>query len=66
VNDPFYWRFLERGRNVYQGDGKRRRGVKSRVEATPFIAPALVNKQAEAIDAMAARLLTAIRKANGQ
>jgi len=66
VNDPFYWRFLERGRNVYHGDGKRRRGVKSRIEATPFIAPALTNKQTEALDAMAARLQAAIRKANGQ
>ncbi len=66
VDDPFYWRFLEKGRNVYHGDGKRKRGIKSRIEATPFIAPALVNRQAEAIEAMAARLLTAIRKANGQ
>jgi HK97 gp10 family phage protein len=66
VNDPFYWRFLERGRKVYHGDGKRRRGIRSVVEATPFIAPALINKQAEALEAMAARLSTAIRKANGQ
>ncbi|KQV78476.1 hypothetical protein ASD15_21935 [Massilia sp. Root351] len=65
VNDPFYWRFLEKGRNVYHGDGKRRRGVKNQVEATPFIAPALENKRADAIEAMANRLAAAIRKANG-
>ncbi|TWI65172.1 HK97 gp10 family phage protein [Pseudoduganella lurida] len=66
VDDPFYWWFLEKGRNVYHGDGKRRRGVKSRVEATPYIAPALDNKRAEAVEAMATRLAAAIRKANGQ
>jgi len=65
MNDPFYWWFLEKGRNVYHGDGKRRRGVRNRVEATPFIAPALQNKQAEAVEAMATRLAAAIRKANG-
>ena len=37
-NDPFYWRFLE-------FDMKNREG-------TPFIAPALVNKKQQAIDAM--------------
>lgn len=66
INDPFYWWFLEKGRNVYHGDGKRRRGVKNRVEATPFIAPALQNKHAEAIDAMGRRLDAAIRRANRQ
>ncbi|MTW11428.1 hypothetical protein GM658_12555 [Pseudoduganella eburnea] len=67
VNDPFYWWFLEKGRNVYQGNGRRKRGaVVRRVEATPFIAPALDNRQQEAIDAMARRLETAIRKANSK
>lgn len=65
IDDPFYWWFLEKGRNVYHGDGKRRRGIRANVEATPFIAPALENKRAEALDAMANRLAAAIRKANG-
>lgn len=66
IDDPFYWWFLENGRNVYHGDGKRRRNIRSRVEATPFLAPALENKRADALDAMATRLVAAIRKANGQ
>ncbi len=66
VDDPFYWRFLEKGRNIFRGKGRRGRELKGRVAATPFIAPALENKQAEAIEAMAARLRTAIKKANGQ
>lgn len=65
VNDPFYWSFLEKGRNVYGGNGRRKRSsLVGRVEATPFIAPALENKQQDAIDAMTARLLKAIEKAN--
>ena len=65
VNDPFYWWFLEKGRNVYRGNGRRKRdGATRRVQATPFIAPALHNRQQEAIDAMARRLEAAIRKAN--
>jgi HK97 gp10 family phage protein len=67
VNDPFYWWFLEKGRNVYAGNGRRKRdGATRRVEATPFIVPALENKQQEAIDAMARRLDAAIRKANAK
>jgi HK97 gp10 family phage protein len=66
INDPFYWWFLEKGRNVYHGDGKRRRGVKNRVEAMPFIEPALQNKQAEAIAAMGKRLEAALLRANRQ
>jgi HK97 gp10 family phage protein len=65
IDDPFYWWFLENGRKVYHGDGKRRRGVRGGVAATPFLAPALVNKRADAIEAMAKRLDAAIRKANG-
>ncbi|MGZ9027377.1 MAG: HK97-gp10 family putative phage morphogenesis protein [Telluria sp.] len=67
LDDPWYWLILESGRNVYAGNGKRRKrnAVKSTVPATPFIAPALVNKRADAIDAMATRLTTALRKANG-
>lgn len=66
INDPFYWWFLEKGRNVYRGDGKRRRGVKRRVEATPFLAPALQNKKAEAIEAMVKRLEVAMRRTSGR
>ena len=67
VNDPFYWWFLEKGRNVYPGNGRRKRGTAGRrVEATPFIAPALENRQQEAIDAMARRLEAAIKKANAK
>jgi hypothetical protein len=40
--------------------------VVRRVEATPFIAPALDNRHQDAIDAMARRLETAIRKANSK
>lgn len=66
VDDPFYWWFLEKGRNVYHGDGRRKRGVtpKSRVEALPFIAPALENRRADAIEAMVERLAKEIAKAN--
>lgn len=65
VNDPFYWLFLEKGRNVYPGNGRRKRdGAKSRVDATPFIAPALENKRQDAIEAMAVRLAKEIEKAN--
>ena len=64
INDPFYWWFLEKGRNQYAGDGTRRRPFLRRVEATPFLAPALENKQAEAIEAMGRRLDAAIRRAN--
>lgn len=65
-DDPWYWYILEFGRKVYTGDGKRKRSntVRSKVEATPFIAPALINKQAEAIEAMATRLAKALQKAN--
>lgn len=67
VNDPFYWWFLEGGRNIYPGNGRRKRGsVKGRVEATPFLAPALENKRQDALDAMAARLAKAIERANRQ
>ncbi len=68
LNDPFYWIMLEGGRNIYHGNGRRRRGnsIKSRVPATPFIAPSLVNKQLDAIEAMGTRLAAAIKKANSQ
>lgn len=68
LDDPFYWYFLEFGRKVYAGDGRRKKKnkVRKEVPATPFIAPALENKQAEAIDAMAKRCEAAIRKANGK
>lgn len=68
LNNPFYWSFLEFGRNVYPGDGRRRRRVaaKSRVAATPFIAPALENKRDDALNAMATRLARLIDKANGK
>lgn len=65
VDDPFYWWFLEKGRNIYAGNGRRKRdGVRSKVEATPFIAPALENRRADAIEAMAARLIKDIARAN--
>jgi HK97 gp10 family phage protein len=64
-DDPFYWWFLEKGRNVYKGRNQRRRNsLKRRLSATPFIAPALENKRADAIEAMATRLATEIAKAN--
>jgi HK97 gp10 family phage protein len=66
VDDPFYWWFLEAGRNLYHGNGRRRRGVRSRVEAMPYIAPALENKQAEALEAMATRLAAAIKRMNAK
>ncbi len=76
LNDPFYWSFLERGRNIYRGTtraknmlGTRHRmkttkNVAGRVAATPFIAPALTNKRAEAIEAMQKRLQKTLEKAN--
>jgi HK97 gp10 family phage protein len=65
INDPFYWWFLEKGRNVYPGNGRRKRdSVRSRVQATPFIAPALENRRDDALQAMAIRLEKAIIKAN--
>lgn len=76
VNDPFYWSFLEFGRNIYRGTTtarnmaskrKRMRTTKNavgRVPATPFIAPALTNKKAEAIAAMQKRLQKTLEKAN--
>lgn len=96
VNDPFYWRFLERGHKIVprsagqtgggttsfkvrQANGKivsrtkhwsassitgRRRLATRSVAATPFIEPALKNKQAEAIEAMKKRLAAIIAKAN--
>jgi HK97 gp10 family phage protein len=68
LDDPYYWYFLEFGRNVYHGNGRRKKAnaVKSRVAATPYIAPALENKRADAIEAMATRLAKAIMKANSQ
>ena len=66
VDDPFYWWFLEKGRNVYHGNGRRKRGVspKARVEALPFIAPALENRHEDAVEAMVERLAKEIAKAN--
>lgn len=66
VDDPYYWWFLEAGRNVYHGSGKRRNQVRSRVDAMPYIAPALENKGADAIEAMANRLAAAIKRMNGK
>lgn len=75
VNDPFYWSFLEFGRNVYRGStrarnmlGKKHRmkttkTVVNRTKATPFIGPALTNKRAEAIEAMKNRLQKTLEKA---
>lgn len=75
VNDPFYWSFLEFGRNIYKGTTtarnmsskrKRMRTTKNavgRTKATPFIEPALVNKRAEAIEAMKNRLQKILEKA---
>lgn len=76
VNNPFYWSFLEFGRNIYRGttraknmNSKRKRmkttkNIVGRVEATPYIAPSLVNKRAEAIEAMNKRLQKRLEKAN--
>jgi HK97 gp10 family phage protein len=76
VNDPFYWSFLEFGRNIYRGsttarnmNSKRKRmkttkTVVGRVAATPFIAPSLQNKRTEAIEAMKKRLQKTLEKAN--
>ncbi|WP_395008649.1 HK97-gp10 family putative phage morphogenesis protein [Undibacterium sp.] len=76
VNDPFYWSFLEFGRNIYKGtttaknmNSKRKRlrttkNAVGRTKATPFIAPALTNKRAEAIEAMKKRLQKTLEKAN--
>jgi HK97 gp10 family phage protein len=66
IDDPFYWWFLEAGRNVYHGNGKRRNALRSKVEAMPYIAPALENKQAEALEAMARRLAAAIERMNAK
>lgn len=75
VNDPFYWSFLEFGRNIYRGtttarnmNSKRKRikttkNAVGRVPATPFIAPSLTNKRAEAIEAMKKRLQKTLEKA---
>lgn len=75
LNDPFYWFYLEFGRDKYKGStraknmsGKRHRmkttkTVVGRVQATPFIAPALVNKRDEAIQAMEERLQKSLDKA---
>lgn len=75
LDDPFYWSFLEFGRNIYKGStrarnmsGKRHRmkttkTAVGRVQATPFIAPALVNKRDEAIQAMEERLQKSLDKA---
>lgn len=51
LNDPYYWRFLE-------FTTKRRHG-------TSIIGAALTNRRGEAIDAMQARLLLDLKKANG-
>lgn len=79
VNDPFYWSYLEFGRNVYRGSTRARveavgfnkrhrmkttKTVVNRTAATPFIAPALTNKRAEAIEAMQKRLQKTLEKAN--
>jgi HK97 gp10 family phage protein len=75
LNDPFYWSFLERGRNIYRGATRARnmlgtrhrmkatKNVAGKVAATPFIAPALTNKRAEAIEAMQKRLQKTLDKA---
>lgn len=75
VNDPFYWSYLERGRNIYRGSTRARnmlgtrhrmkttKNAVGRVKATPFIAPALVNKRAKAIEAMQKRLQKTLDKA---
>lgn len=77
LDDPFYWSFLEFGRNKYKGStrarnmsGERHRmkttkTVVGRVQATPFIGPALVNKRGEAIQAMEERLQKALDKEAG-
>jgi len=74
ADDPFYWSFLEFGRNIYRGSTtarnmnskrKRMRTTKNavgRVKATPFIAPSLENKRAEAIEAMKKRLQKTLEK----
>ena len=75
LNDPFYWSYLEFGRNIYKGgdraknpNGKRHRmrttkTVTGRVPATPFIGPALINKRSEAIQAMEESLRKTLEKA---
>lgn len=78
VNDPFYWSFLEFGRNVYRGSTRARveaigfnkrhrmkttKTVVNRTKPTPFIAPALTNKREDAIEAMKKRLQKTLQKA---
>lgn len=69
-DDPYYWKWVEQGHNIVarasQGDKRSRKARRAsptgRVEAKPFIGPALEQGKAEAIEAMNDRLLTDLAK----
>lgn len=57
VNDPFYWSFIEFGRNVYKGAGEssgkaKRKVASSKVPAQRFLSKAFDEKQTEALSQM--------------
>jgi len=72
ADDPYYWRFVEFGHNVVprnpaqgkqQSISKRRKQPTGTVAAKPFIAPALEQGRAEALEAMNDRLQADLAKA---
>lgn len=73
VDDPYYWRWVEQGhRIVARADSRagknvsrraRRAAATGKVDAKPFIGPALEQGKTEAINAMDARLQRELAKA---